>query len=305
MSAPGWYPDPSGMQGQYRYWDGAGWSEATTSDPGSMGHGSTGQGPMAPGTSWGPQQQPGTTSRRSGLGVVLAIVAGVLLVALVVWLVLLRPGGRGGTGGSEDSSTPTVSAWDETSSPTPTPSDTESSKGTTVDCPSGGGDVPGRLENGRRIGGKLSFQSRGWTPGGLRMGFTHDVSVEYREIVAGEWNSDLAVGALAVADGFDEPARAATMVTQCMATSQYYLTVTGTKRVSGAKVTLDGRPGYKLVTDVLVATPPNVQGDRVTVIVIDTGDPESLSFFLSAATITDEQNLAEVAETEKTLKVEA
>jgi len=31
----GWYPDPGGGQGLYRYWDGQAWSAATTADPGS------------------------------------------------------------------------------------------------------------------------------------------------------------------------------------------------------------------------------------------------------------------------------
>ncbi|HEV2928613.1 MAG TPA: DUF2510 domain-containing protein, partial [Propionibacteriaceae bacterium] len=32
-AAPGWYPDPGGQQGHFRYWDGRGWSVGTTTDP--------------------------------------------------------------------------------------------------------------------------------------------------------------------------------------------------------------------------------------------------------------------------------
>ncbi|MGI8752416.1 MAG: DUF2510 domain-containing protein [Acidimicrobiales bacterium] len=32
MSSPGWYPDPSGVEGQSRSWDGQGW---TSSVPGA------------------------------------------------------------------------------------------------------------------------------------------------------------------------------------------------------------------------------------------------------------------------------
>ena len=36
MSAnPGWYPDPGGGQGLFRYWDGKAWSAATSPNPGA------------------------------------------------------------------------------------------------------------------------------------------------------------------------------------------------------------------------------------------------------------------------------
>ena len=30
---PGWYPDPAGVPGRFRYWDGSQWSTVTTDDP--------------------------------------------------------------------------------------------------------------------------------------------------------------------------------------------------------------------------------------------------------------------------------
>ena len=30
---PGWYPDPAGARGRFRYWDGAQWSTVTIDDP--------------------------------------------------------------------------------------------------------------------------------------------------------------------------------------------------------------------------------------------------------------------------------
>ena len=33
MPAAGWYPDPAGVPGRYRYWDGSQWSTVTTDDP--------------------------------------------------------------------------------------------------------------------------------------------------------------------------------------------------------------------------------------------------------------------------------
>lgn len=291
MSEPGWYPDPAGRPHHYRYWDGAAWGNETLENPAASA--------SQPGTPYAGAQE---GSRKGGLWLPIAIVAAVLVAAVLLWAVL-RPGDGDSAGGDDNSSSPTISAWDETSSPTPTPSDTESSNGTKVDCPRSNGTAPGRMEGNRRVGGKLSFESRGWQKGGFLMAFTHDVSAETRTIQFG-WNSNLAVGALSVADGFEEPAASATMMLQCLASSDYYRTYTGTKQISSEKVTIDGKPGHKIVADVHVSSPGNVEGDRVTVIVVDTGDPESLSFFASAATIVNEQNLAEVADTEKTLKVE-
>ncbi|QGN33414.1 DUF2510 domain-containing protein [Microlunatus sp. Gsoil 973] len=37
MAEGGWYPDPSGEPGRYRYWDGARWSAETSTDPGITG----------------------------------------------------------------------------------------------------------------------------------------------------------------------------------------------------------------------------------------------------------------------------
>jgi Domain of unknown function (DUF4352)/Protein of unknown function (DUF2510) len=37
MTAPGWYPDPSGAPGQQRYWDGRQWSQAAIPSTGNAG----------------------------------------------------------------------------------------------------------------------------------------------------------------------------------------------------------------------------------------------------------------------------
>lgn len=279
-AAPGWYADPDGTPGRVRYWNGQVWTDQVRASGGYAAGGSSGQAKGIP-----------------PVAVILGIIALLLVAALVVWQVLRSRGSEIGT--DTNSSTPTVSAWNESTSPTPSPSGADK-----VDCPTGTPTLPQRLENGRRIGGGLSFQSRGWEQGGFSMRFTKDVSSERREIMP-FWQSNLSVGALAVADGFDEPRKAATMMLQCFATSAYYRALTGVKIVSSEKGALQGHQGYRIVADVLVSDPAAAKGDRVTIYVIDTGNPESLGFFLSAATISDPTNLNEVAETEKTLKVES
>ena len=67
MSTPGWYPDPGGRPGGYRYWDGHAWTSQVTGQPGGPG----GQAPIGSG---GPAPQP--PARRSGRGWLIGLIAG-------------------------------------------------------------------------------------------------------------------------------------------------------------------------------------------------------------------------------------
>ena len=283
MANPGWYPDPSGAPGQLRYFDGGSWTSQV----------------MAQG-----QDSAGGSSGASRGGVV-AVIVGVLAIGLLVWFIL-RPDGGGAGGFPEDtnSATPSITGWDETSTPTPTPtpSTTDPSGATRVECPSSGGGYGYRSDGSRRLGGQLSFESRGWSQGGFSMPFAHDVSAESRTIRFG-WQSNIAVGALLKSDGFDDPARSTKMMTDCFASSSYFRGYTGNKVLSTEAVTIDGKSGHRMVTEIYVSEPADVTGDRVTVIVVDTGDPDQFSFFVSAATITNPENIAEVQQTEQTLRV--
>ena len=55
-AATGWYPDPAGTPGAFRYWDGAAWSEATATDPWAdpSGAGAAGQEPATLPAAWSP-----------------------------------------------------------------------------------------------------------------------------------------------------------------------------------------------------------------------------------------------------------
>jgi hypothetical protein len=57
VSNAGWYPDPSGQPGQYRYWDGSGWSAETAGHPSAPPPGSGGPAtPSSDPTQVAPQQ---------------------------------------------------------------------------------------------------------------------------------------------------------------------------------------------------------------------------------------------------------
>ena len=130
MSAqPGWYPDPSGQPGSFRYWDGTRWTDATTAEAARQGAGASGpEGSTAGSAARIAGGDAPEGRRRTGW-----IVAGVVLVAIVVLIVWLlqQPGGSGPRPNPRpgDTSSPTISAWDERTpsarpSPTPTPTPT-------------------------------------------------------------------------------------------------------------------------------------------------------------------------------------
>ena len=219
MSMPGWYPDPAGNPGHFRYWDGSSWSQQTTTDPARE----------VPGR----QGDETTTGRRGVLGLLLGGLAAILVLALLVWAVFFRDSGFVPVAEDTNSASPTGPVWNETDTPTPTPSGV-------------GVDQHAHLQ---------------------------------------------AVGAVSVADGFEEPRTSAYMMMSCFATSGYYSGFSGRKDLSSQAVTIDGHKGWHLRTEVYVVMPdlPQVPGDVIDVVVVDTGNPESLGAYINSATIGDSQ----------------
>jgi|GEM_PF-4078118 len=80
--APGWYPDPAGVEGRFRYWDGARWLTAVSFHPDGTPAPTPGGG--VPGAA-----APGRLSRRGSIMV--GVVAGAVLLALVIVLAVTIP----------------------------------------------------------------------------------------------------------------------------------------------------------------------------------------------------------------------
>lgn len=277
MSQPGWYPDPSGRPGHYRHWDGGRWSEETTTDPartpppGFAGapHG-TGPGPT------GPQ----TTGRRPGWGVWLLVI-GVVVAGLVAFLVVRGLTGSDTIAEDDNSSTPTVSQWDETSTPTQTPSPTnpDASGGTQMTCPDVRETNPDGDQGDRVSGGGISFAKvDGWN-------VTQQPLVDYADDQAGQeqsfvksWIGGVAIGQVAQAD-FGDARTAASRIFSCEASSQYYPGYQGHTITSLEPVTIDGHEGFRLIGEVRDNYYPEVQGDVLDIIVLDVGRSGKLAFF--------------------------
>lgn len=302
MSMPGWYPDPGGAQGQFRYWDGSQWSAQTTPNPTS--------GPPSPG---GPGGGPGGQQRKSPLGWIIGGVAAVLVLALAAWFLIpmLLGGNKKDDDTTASSATPTISAWNETASPTPSspppsasPSQTESSGGTTVNCPVGSPNSrQSSSQSGKLVGGGLVVdQVPGWKVDVVGISYAYDVDSQTDQVTPG-WMSMIAVGALAVKDGFGTPKQSAEMAMQCMASSGFYDGFSKRTDTWSKEISVSGKKAWHLRSNIYVTGKEPIEGDTIDVIVVDTGNSESLGFYMTAVTIGDSARQGLVDKATASLKV--
>ncbi len=276
MAEAGWYPDPAGTPGLYRWFDGSNWTDQTTGgSPGPSGGGSGGGPGGGPGRRGGPLR-----AMLIGTVVILALV-------LVGWLALRNKGDdQQGAQPDQNSSTPTVSAWNEKSS-------TPSAGSSVVKCPSGGVTQAPVTHDGRLHSGRISVaRISGWEDQPLVMPWVRYISSQtdtvYNASPTG-WMSVSGVGQLAAADGFSDPKTAAQMMTDCFASSQYYSGYTGSKVVSQQEFDRNGHTGWWVRSEIYVSIPnlPQVKGDVVDVVVMDTGQSDFMGVYLNSATIGD------------------
>lgn len=297
MSTPGWYPDPSGAPGRFRYWDGHAWSAQTTDRP-------SGQPPAGP-------------KRRRTAPLIIGAVALVLVIGLIVAFVLGQLGDRPVRITDAPVPTETVTGWDDSSptaapSPSPSPSPTPSPSGSSTarpltECPFGDPRARRQHPTDDRVhGGGLSFpRLSDWEDDlhGSGISWAHDVGSQSQNQEPG-WFSLVAVGELRRSDGFVEPRQAAESIVQCVASSSFYAHFTGADEQKSAAVKIDGRQAWWIRTDIRVKD-PNVEagGDTVDVIVVDTGDPDGLGMYLGAGTIGDRRLLSILDATKAGLRV--
>lgn len=310
---PGWYPDPSGQSGRYRYWTGSSWSAQTTTDPTSAPPGQPISGEVGTARTPTGGDDPGRPRRRGLLALVVVIV---LAASVFVVRGLLGPDG---TAASSDPSS-TASSYDDssplaTASPTPTPTPSPSPSPSPAKrnplqaCPIGGPTIrqPHPADD-RLHGGGLSFapQSEWADPGDYLQGLSwaYDVTGQ-RQRTEPQWLAILAVGALRTADGFDNPHQSTEGVMQCIASSGYYTDVVSRKDSASHAVSVDGKPGSELRSEIRVDRPGlSVEGDVVDVIVVDVGANESLAMFVGAVPIGDRARVSILDSTIHDLQVD-
>lgn len=302
MAANGWYPDPAGVAGLYRYWDGQHWSAETTTDPRTTPPGLTGSaGPVrSPGSSSGEKR---ATRRSRSIGLLVVAFVLVVVVAVVGGVILF--GQRTSPVSGPDQPTSTRSSYDDSSPlPTATPSPTATATPTdsatpppqSVPCPSEDTTPGAHAVDGRVHGGRLSFGQVGSYPAPEADGqfsWMTDVTSQTERTEPG-WISIFAVGQVLTGDdGFANPKQAAESSIHCAITEGWYSHFTGRTNLKNSAVTIDGHQGWIISADIHNDDPDiSATGDQLTFVVIDDGRPEALSVWCGMVPIGDTARIA-------------
>jgi hypothetical protein len=227
---------------------------------------------------------------------IVAIVAALVLGMVIVVGVVTALRGIGPITTRPDQP-PTVVGGDD-SSPTPTPTPTPSPSRSASPSPSTRSPVPlvpcplgipnlraaHPLDN-RVYGGNLSFPAEPTFLAATeepRMTFAWDVTQQKLPVSAApSWIAQLAVGQLRASDGFVHgPQSTAEWVVQCTLTGDMYdpYQPVRTDRRSEA-ITIDGREGWLIETDITVTAPGLAfRGDRTIFLVVRDGDNWGMFF---------------------------
>ncbi|WP_197430250.1 DUF2510 domain-containing protein [Auraticoccus cholistanensis] len=297
--AAGWYPDPGGQPGMFRYWDGSAWSAALSPTPqaappsqglvprattpgtqplGRLGQqGPAGGGPGGHGhagyASYGQHHPvpPARTRSSKGWIAVLAVV-GVVVAVLIGLAVRAVSDVAGGGSGQRPNGQPTQQVCPEeqpaTAEPTPPPAD------------------------GRVHGGALSFPMLPppWEAPhpDNRVPFGRDVQVQTAfvedfESEGSSWVASVLVGELIAGDGFFTPEQGAEIVVRCVVGVFYgpNTEVTRDDRVSRA-TTVDGKDAW-LVESHLTFDIPDLEtkGETLILMIVATGEATASLFYAS------------------------
>lgn len=280
MADRGWYPDPGGRAGHFRYWDGSRWSDDTTTNP------------QAPPPGAGPEVLDTTEHRRPGAAVWL-VLAGVVAVGLVLFLVV-RTFLSGGEMVDPPPPQSTVSAWDETS--TPDPGEEEPTPEGEMSCPRGDPyERSSSTSDGRVHGGGLSFAEVGNGYGApsaeLMLSWMDDTQSQSQTTEPG-WVSVFAVGAVESQPYFDSVEGAARSSMECGITNGWYSGFEDRKDLRNEAITIDGHDAWIVEAEVRVDKPGlSVEGDVLSFVAVDTGT-DSYGVFMGMVPIGDGPRMA-------------
>jgi hypothetical protein len=288
VAAHGWYPDPGGVPGRYRYWNGTSWSTETSDDPADP-----------PPTGGRPLRSDRRDSNR-GAGTGLGVATLVLVIVVVsAVLIIKRTDDASSVNARSDPDPPvsTISGWDD-SSPLPSAGPTASPNGPDagINCPDGEpGDLAPHPADGKVHGGRLSM---------MRVPGYSDPDVEYmlswmsdtqgtEQQTEPGWQSIFAVGEVARTDGFNTLREAAHASMSCAIQSSWYLNFGGRKHIRDEPIMIDGRPGWILTDEILEDDPDiEVDGDQLSFVAVDDGRSGAWSMWCGMVPLGDHQRIA-------------
>ena len=260
-AAPGWYPDPGGQQGHFRYWDGRGWSAVTTRDSRTPPPGS----PVGPVPPQGPRPR-----RRSAAPWVVG--AAVLLAALVVAAVVVVRSVDVPAAPAPDPIPPTGAnvcpdAVHESASPAPAP-------------------VGDRVSSGKLSYARLPepFGPPQWD---RRTPFGRDVqsqqaTVEQDAQGVDSWVAGVLIARLLAGDGFYGPEQGARLVADCVVAKFYGGAAVTRKDRRDAATEVDGRAAWVIESHLTFSLPDiKTTGETMIIVVVDTMPGEAGLFYAS------------------------
>jgi hypothetical protein len=305
-SLPGWYPDPAGTPGRYRYWDGSRWSSVTTDDPRRPAPAESGSTDSTPPPA-SDDTAASTPMRSSRVALIIGVLAVAVTVAVVAAVALRDP--RQLLGGPTP--TPTATGLTDTS-PTPPrePTATPSPTATPVParCPKGNPNQ--RAEHpsdGRVHGGNLSFPEQPTFDGASleeRFSFAYDVIQQTLTVSQDPpWIAQLAVGRLRGKDGFgDDPRNTVESLMRCVITGNMYSPYLPARTdIRSESLSIDGHDGWLIESEITVDRPDlPLAGDHTIFIVVRDGT--DWGFFFGAVPIGNAQLDAVLASTIRELR---
>ncbi|MDO5501145.1 MAG: DUF2510 domain-containing protein [Propionibacteriaceae bacterium] len=260
MSAPGWYPDPGGQPGMFRYWDGQAWSAALSPNPQAAPPGSS-MGPLGAADEVRPAVA-GEPSRSGGKGGLLAAAA--IVVVLVVVVGFIVRGVAGGLGNGREGTETGVGG------PRPVCPEFDTQPATET-----------ATRDGRVYGGKLSYPQLGapWSepsrevrvPYG-RNAWTQSILVE-EYTATSSWVASVMVAELNAGDGFFTPQEGSEIVVTCIVGSFYGDAKVDRDDIVNQAMTVDGHDAWLVETNLSFKI-PNLQteGEWLAVLIVETGE---------------------------------
>lgn len=256
MSDSGWYPDPGGNAGQFRYWNGKSWSQELSRDP-------------AQAPPQGSEPEP-TPKRAIGWWVALGIA--VVVVGLLVWAVIRVVPAVTGNDPLGADSTPTANF-----------------------CSAGATQISASarpVKSGWVTSGHLSYPKMGSPWGAPQLDDRVPFGVYGIEQAATDqanfdgngstWVSSVMVADLASGDGFASSKIAAEVALKCVLGKYYSDTEVTRSDVSATSHSVDGHSGWLIETQLSFdVTGLKAKGERVLLLVVQVSSDQYSMFYAS------------------------